>query len=137
MKSLRYILLLAVTLLTVEASAKLELTDNIYMFGFSASFKDSVIYATDIQNPQGLWIDTKHDYLINRDEYSHQLKVYLAEKQQQENRVCMVFFYTKKKKAEKEYLKLMKKYKQGYEVRYLNENDFKFEPIDSDPEEEE
>lgn len=137
MKSLRYILLLAVTLLTVEASAKLELTDNIYMFGFSASFKDSVIYATDIQNPQGLWIDTKHDYLINRDEYSHQLKVYLAEKLQQENRVCMVFFYTKKKKAEKEYLKLMKKYKQGYEVRYLNENDFKFEPIDSDPEEEE
>ena len=137
MKSLRYILLLAVTLLTVEASAKLELTDNIYMFGFSASFKDSVIYATDIQNPQGLWIDTKHDYLINRDEYSHQLKVYLAEKLQQENRVCMVFFYTKKKKAEKEYLKLMKKYKHGYEVRYLNENDFKFEPIDSDPEEEE
>ena len=137
MKSLRYILLLAVTLLTVEASAKLELTDNIYMFGFSASFKDSVIYATDIQNPQGLWIDTKHDYLINRDEYSHQLKVYLAEKLKQENRVCMVFFYTKKKKAEKEYLKLMKKYKQGYEVRYLNENDFKFEPIDSDPEEEE
>ena len=137
MKSLRYILLLAVTLLTVEASAKLELTDNIYMFGFSASFKDSVIYATDIQNPQGLWIDTKHDYLINRDEYSHQLKVYLAEKLQQENRVCMVFFYTKKKKAEKEYLKLMKKYKQGYEVRYLNENDFKFEAIDSDPEEEE
>ena len=137
MKSLRYILLLAVTLLTVEASAKLELTDNIYMFGFSASFKDSVIYATDIQNPQGLWIDTKHDYLINRDEYSHQLKVYLAEKLQQENRVCMVFFYTKKKKAEKEYLKLMKKYKKGYEIRYLNENDFKFEAIDSDPEEEE
>lgn len=137
MKSLRYILLLAVTLLTVEASAKLELTDNIYMFGFSASFKDSIIYTTDIQNPQGLWLDTKHDYLINRDEYSHQLKEYLTDKLQQPNRVCMVFFYTKKKKAEKEYLKLMKKYKKGYEIRYLNENDFKFEAIDSDPEEEE
>ena len=137
MKSLRYILLLAVTLLTVEASAKLELTDNIYMFGFSASFKDSIIYTTDIQNPQGLWLDTKHEYLINRDEYSHQLKEYLTDKLQQPNRVCMVFFYTKKKKAEKEYLKLMKKYKKGYEIRYLNENDFKFEAIDSDPEEEE
>jgi hypothetical protein len=137
MKSLRYVLLLAVTMLTVEASAKLEITNNIYMFGFSASFKDSVIYATDIQNPQGLWIDTKKDYLINLDEYSHQLKVYLTEKLQQQNRVCMVFFYTKKKKAEKAYLKLMKKYKTGYEVRYVNENDFKFEPIDSDPEEEE
>ena len=120
MKSLRYVLLLAVTMLTVEASAKLEITNNIYMFGFSASFKDSVIYATDIQNPQGLWIDTKKDYLINLDEYSHQLKVYLTEKLQQQNRVCMVFFYTKKKKAEKAYLKLMKKYKTGYEVRYVN-----------------
>ena len=137
MKSLRYILLLAVTLLTVEASAKIEMKDNIYMFGFSASFKDSVIYATDIQNPQGLWIDTKSNFLLNRDEYSHQLKEYLSDKLQQQNRVCMVFFYTKKKKAEKEYLKLMKKYKQGYEVRYVNENAFKFEPIDSNPEEEE
>ena len=137
MKSLRYILLLAVTLLTVEASAKIEMKDNIYMFGFSASFKDSVIYATDIQNPQGLWIDTKKDYLINLDEYSHQLKVYLTEKLQQQNRICMVFFYDKKKKAEKEFLKLMKKYKKGYEVRHVSAAEFKFEPIDSNPEEEE
>ena len=134
MKSLRYILLFAVTMLTMKASAKLEMTDNIYMFGFSASFKDSVVYATNIQNVQGLWIDTKTNYLLNRDEYSHQLKEYLTEKLQQQNRVCMVFFYTKKKKAEKEYLKLMKKYKQGYDVRYVNETEFKFEAIDSDPE---
>ena len=102
MKSLRYILLLAVTLLTVEASAKIEMKDNIYMFGFSASFKDSIVYTTDIQNVEGLWIDTKNNFLLNRDEYSHQLKEYLSDKLQQQNRVCMVFFYTKKKKAEKE-----------------------------------
>ena len=91
MKSLRYILLLAVTLLTVEASAKLEKTDNIYIFGFSASFKDSVVYTTDIQNVEGLWIDTKTKFLLNRDEYSHQFKVYLTEKLKQENRLlgCM------------------------------------------------
>ena len=133
MKSLRYILLLAVTLLTVEASAKIEMKDNIYMFGFSASFKDSIVYTTDIQNVEGLWIDTKNNFLLNRDEYSHQLKVYLTEKLQQQNRICMVFFYDKKKKAEKEFLKLMKKYKKGYEVRHVSAAEFKFEPIDMSP----
>lgn len=133
MKSLRYILLLAVTLLTVKASAKIEMTNNIYMFGFSASFKDSVVYTTDIQNVEGLWIDTKSKFLLNRDEYSHQLKVYLTEKLKQENRICMVFFYDKKKKAEKEFLKLMKKYKKGYEVRHVSAAEFKFEPIDMSP----
>lgn len=133
MKSLRYILLLAVTLLTVEASAKIEMKDNIYMFGFSASFKDSIVYTTDIQNVEGLWIDTKNNFLLNRDEYSHQLKVYLSEKLQQQNRICMVFFYDKKKKAEKEFLKLMKKYKKGYEVRHVSAAEFKFEPIDMSP----
>jgi len=133
MKSLRYILLLAVTLLTVEASAKIEMKNNIYMFGFSASFKDSIVYTTDIQNVEGLWIDTKNNFLLNRDEYSHQLKVYLTEKLQQQNRICMVFFYDKKKKAEKEFLKLMKKYKKGYEVRHVSAAEFKFEPIDMSP----
>ena len=128
-----YILLLAVTLLTVEASAKIEMKDNIYMFGFSASFKDSIVYTTDIQNVEGLWIDTKNNFLLNRDEYSHQLKVYLTEKLQQQNRICMVFFYDKKKKAEKEFLKLMKKYKKGYEVRHVSAAEFKFEPIDMSP----
>jgi len=124
---------LAVTLLTVKASAKIEMTNNIYMFGFSASFKDSVVYTTDIQNVEGLWIDTKSKFLLNRDEYSHQLKVYLTEKLKQENRICMVFFYDKKKKAEKEFLKLMKKYKKGYEVRHVSAAEFKFEPIDMSP----
>ena len=124
---------MAVTLLTVKASAKIEMTNNIYMFGFSASFKDSIVYTTDIQNVEGLWIDTKNNFLLNRDEYSHQLKVYLTEKLQQQNRICMVFFYDKKKKAEKEFLKLMKKYKKGYEVRHVSAAEFKFEPIDMSP----
>ena len=112
MKSLRLMLLLAVTMLTVGASAKIEKIDEVYM------------------------LETKNNFLIERDEYSHQLKVYLTEKLQLKDRVCIVFFYTKKKKAEKEYLKLMKKYKKGYDVRYINATQFKFEAIDSDPEEE-
>ena len=130
MKSIRYILLLVVALTALGASAKPLKTNQVYMFGFSASFKDSVIYVTDIQNVPGTWVESKNKFLLLRDEYSRQMKDYLEEKLQQEKRVCVVFYYLKKKKAEKEFLKLMKKYKKGYEVRYVNEKDFKFEAID-------
>ena len=130
MKSIRYILLLVVALTALGASAKPIKTNQVYMFGFSASFKDSVIYVTDIQNVPGTWVESKNKFLLLRDEYSRQMKDYLEEKLQQEKRVCVVFYYLKKKKAEKEFLKLMKKYKKGYEVRYVNEKDFKFEAID-------
>ena len=130
MKSIKYILLLVVALTALEASAKPLKTNQVYMFGFSASFKDSVIYVTDIQNVPGTWVESKNKFLLLRDEYSRQMKDYLEEKLQQEKRVCVVFYYLKKKKAEKEFLKLMKKYKKGYEVRHVNEKDFKFEAID-------
>ena len=130
MKSIRYILLLVVALTALGASAKPIKTNRVYMFGFSASFKDSVIYVTDIQNVPGTWVESKNKFLLLRDEYSRQMKDYLEEKLQQEKRVCVIFYYLKKKKAEKEFLKLMKKYKKGYEVRYVNEKDFKFEAID-------
>ena len=130
MKSIRYILLLVVALTALGASAKPLKTNQVYMFGFSASFKDSIIYVTDIQNIPGAWIESKNKFLLLRDEYSRQMKDYLEEKLQQEKRVCVVFYYLKKTKAEKEFLKLMKKYKKGYEVRYVNEKDFKFEAID-------
>lgn len=134
MKSIRYILLLAATFMTLGASAKSMKTDRVYMFGFSASFKDSVIYVTDIQNVKGAWIDTKTKFLLPRDEYSQQLKIYLEETLQQSKRVCMVFFYLDKKKAEKKFLKLMKKYQKGYDVRHVNVTEFKFDPIDMSPE---
>lgn len=130
MKSIKYILLLVVALTALGASAKPLKTNQVYMFGFSASFKDSVIYVTDIQNVPGTWVESKNKFLLLRDEYSRQMKDYLEEKLQQEKRVCVVFYYLKKKKAEKKFLKLMKKYKKGYEVRHVNEKDFKFEAID-------
>lgn len=130
MKHLKYILLVAVFAMATAVNAKQMKTDRVYMFGFSASFKDSVIYVTDIQNVPGAWIETKRTFLLGRDEYSRQLKSYLTDQLQQPKRVCMVFFAMNKKKAEKQYLKLMKKYKKGYEIRYLNANEFKFEAVD-------
>jgi hypothetical protein len=133
MKQLKNILLFALILTVSSIEAKPLKTNSVYMFGFSASFKDSVIYVTDIQNVQEAWIETKNEFLLGRDQYSYQLKTYLADSLSQPDRVCLVIFALKKKKAEKMYLKLMKKYKKGYEVRYLNAREFKFDAIDMSP----
>ena len=133
MKQLKNILLFALILTVSSIEAKPLKTNSVYIFGFSASFKDSVIYVTDIQNVQEAWIETKNEFLLGRDQYSYQLKTYLADSLSQPDRVCLVIFALKKKKAEKMYLKLMKKYKKGYEVRYLNAREFKFDAIDMSP----
>ena len=136
MKILRIMLFAMLALSVSQTEAKPLKTNNVYIFGFSASFKDSVVYVTDIQNVPEAWVETKTKFLLGRDNYSYQMKNYLEDTKQQTHRVCMVFFALDKKKAEKKYLKLMKKYKKGYEVRYLNATEFKFQAVDMSPDEE-
>ena len=134
-KTLKYIvmaLVLAVTATTAEA--KQVRLPHMYMFGFSASFVDSTLYLTDIQDVEGVWYDTKDKALLERDNYANQLKDYMKENLGQSNRVCLVIFATTKKKAEKKYLKLKKRYmsRDGiiHGMKYLTAADFKFTPID-------
>ncbi len=137
MKTLRLTMLAMVFILGCTLTeAKPIMTDRVWAFGFSASFKDSIIYVTDIQNVEGAWIETKHKMLLGRDEYSRQLKNYLADTKGEPGRVCVVFFQLNRKKAEKQFKKLMKKYKKGYEVRFLNSNEFRFEAIEALPDDE-
>jgi hypothetical protein len=118
------------------AEAKRVQAPHMYMFGFAASFKDSVVYITEIQDVKNVWYDTKSKFLLGRDNYSAQLKDYFKDKMQMPDRVCMVFFAKTMKEAEKKYLKLRKKYlgdaKQPstYEVRYVTTQDFQFEAVD-------
>jgi hypothetical protein len=87
---------------------------------------------------QGALYDTKTKFLLGRDSYSDQLKTYFKEKMKLSDRVCMVMFSTSKKKAEKKYLKLRKKYvgnkkrPSTYEVRYVTTQDFEFETVSLD-----
>ena len=133
MNLVKSILIAMLILMVSSVEAKPLKTNKVSMFGFSASFKDSVVYVTEIQNVQEAWIDTKTKFLLGRDQYSAQLKNYLTDKLNQPGRVSMVLFELNKKKAEKLYLKLMKKYQKGYDVRYVNNKDFSFEAIDMSP----
>ena len=118
------------------AEAKQVQLPHMYMFGFAASFKDSVVYLTEIQDVKNVWYDKKTKFLMGRDSYSAQLKDYFKEKMQMNDRVCMVIFAKNQKQAEKKYLKLRKKYMSNkkhtstYEIRYVSTQDFQFEAVD-------
>lgn len=121
---------------TMKTEAKAKKTPKVYIFGFSASFKNPVIYFTDIQVLDSAWIDSKTKFLLERDSYSAQLKDYLTDTTSDPHRTCMVVFSTDKAKAEKKYMKLKNNYtvkanaKDGYDVKYLSDEDFKFSLID-------
>lgn len=121
---------------TMKTMAKGKKVPKVYIFGFSASFKNPVIYLTDIQELDSAWIDSKTKFLLERDSYSAQLKDYLTEKANDPHRTCIVMFYTDKAKAEKKYTKLKNNYtvkakaQDGYDVKYLSKNDFKFETVE-------
>ncbi len=145
MKIVKYAVLALMIIMTTGIEAKTVKVPQVYIFGFSASFTDPIVYFTDIQAIPNVWIDKKSNFLAGRDNYSYQLKSYLTE-QQQPNRVCMVFYSTSKKKAEKQYLKLRKKYladqnkkkkkkvsstsPELYDVRYITAQEFQFQAVD-------
>lgn len=136
MKIFKYILfaLLLAGALPQEMEAKRIKVPKMFMFGFSASFQDSIIYMTDVQEVEGAWYETKSKFLLGRQHYSYQLKDFLANTRQQPNRVCVVMFALTRKEAEKKFIKLRKEYtvkaKGKYDVRYLTTTDFKFQPVD-------
>ena len=106
---------------------------SVYAFGFSASFNDSTVYFTDIQQVQNVTLEHKTRFLQNREGYSHQLKDYLTERGEGQ-RVCVFLFDANRKKIEKQFTKLRRKYSRDgrYDIKYLPSNDFKFTTIESD-----
>lgn len=134
MKLAKYLLLAALVATAGVAGAKEKRMPRVYMYGFSASFTDSTIYFTNVQAIDSVWIDTKTDFLLGRENYSIQLKNMLANERGEKNRTCVVFYGTSKGKVEKDLVKLRKKYtvkaKNHYDVRYLADSDFRFKSVD-------
>ena len=134
MKYLKFIALAVVlsVFLPADAAKKPE-TTKAYLFGFTANFTDSVIYFTDIQEIDSVTILKKSKFLKDRDSYSDQLRYYFSDKLKMAHRTCIVSYALTRKKAEKKYVKMRKLYTEKnagrYDVRYITENDFKFQAI--------
>ena len=104
-----------------------------YMFGFVASFNDSTVYFTNIQQVDSVWVTKKKKMLSGRNQYSYQLREYFAKERQQPNRTCVVVADINRKMLEKKYTKMKNKYmvksKKPYDVRTIADSDFKFTTV--------
>ena len=108
-------------------------TQTVYIFGISASFKDTVVYITDIQEIQGTALVNK-GFLDARNMYRYTLNSYLETGANLPNRTCTVFFSEKKNKLAKTYAKLKQKYQSDKSIscRMLDAEAFSFTKYDSE-----
>jgi hypothetical protein len=133
-------LMIAIALMaasTMKVQAQDIKVPQAYMFGFVASFNDSTVYFTNIQQVDSVWVTKKKQFLAGRNQYSNQLREYFAQQRNMPNRTCVVVANVDRKKLEKKYIKMKNKYlvksKKPYDVRNISENDFKFEAVDMSP----
>ena len=148
MRTLRYLTLTALVVISAQVkslSAKNIAVQNMYMFGFAASFNDSIVHFTDIQKLDSAWIDHKLKLMAGRENYSYQLRDYMADKLKMPNRTCVVFYNQDRQKLEKEYLKMRRIYTTGKkkvkkkdkgkvktnnEIHDIKPSDFQFRIVD-------
>ena len=118
--------------LCIPASAKLRCTP-IYIFGTAASFNDSIVFVTEIQVIDSAWIDDKTQFLVQREEYSNQLRSYMNSLGYSD-RTCLVSYSTKQKKILKKYATILKQFKgtskkpKSFDFRDIDEDEFHFTP---------
>lgn len=98
---------------------------EVYVWGVSLSFSDSVVYFTEIQHIEGAIIEDK--LLPNRHLYAYELKDYMSYEENMPGRTSFIYFSDKRSKLEKKEQKVKKRLVEGGEktVRYLGDR-FKF-----------
>lgn len=85
MKRLSIITVMMLMLVTVTTSVsakpkKDKKVEALYIFGMAASFNDSTVYFTDIQQIRNVWMDGKKRFVKHGNEYSTQLRNYLEDR---------------------------------------------------------
>ena len=119
----------------IQVSAKDKEVSKVYMFGCAASFNASTIYITDIQEIKGAYVAERTKFLVNRDEYSYQLRNYL---QGQGNAfpTCITSYAYDRKTIEKKFAKIKKRYIDKNKGRYIivniSKEQFTYQPVSSD-----
>ncbi len=104
-------------LVEVRAQKKPEMR-RIYIFGFGASFTDSIACQTDIQVLDSAWIDPSHKFLIDRSLYSLQLQNHMENVEKCKNSVCTVFFDQNQRRLQRTWNKIKKRYSKADALRF-------------------
>lgn len=127
MKYVKILLVVGLVFGICSAFSMREKYKQVYAFGISASFTDTVVYYTDIQLLDSAKL-SKEGFLSHRDLYSYQLRNYLEDAKLQQNSTCMIYFSEKKAKLEKEAMKVLGKYRKNknLEVKRVDPAKFRF-----------
>ena len=113
---------------------------TLYLFGMAASFNDSTVIITDVQQVDSAWVSNRSKFLLGRDEYSTQLRTWLADSMAMSHRTTWVFFSPKREKMVKKRAKMLQLYTIGkkkkkrrenpyYKVLQFTADDFCFRPV--------
>ena len=92
-----------------EKKEKIEEPVRVYLYGVSLNFNDSLVYMTDVQYFDSVKIG-KDGSLQNYANYSQQMKIFLESTLGESNQTCAVIYSDNKKKLEKRYVKMRKKF---------------------------
>lgn len=120
-------LLLSATL-TLSAKKTQQAAQTVYLYAISASFTDTIVYITDIQTVDSAYMERKH-ILGGLQKYVQQVDRHFNAKGMT-HRINTVFFQTDRRKAEKQFVKLRKKYtRSNILLRILPQGDFTFQAV--------
>ena len=113
---------------------------TVYLFGMAASFNDSIVHFTTVQKVDSAWMSKKSKFLLGRENYSHQLRQYLADSMAMPHRTAWLFFSSKKETMEKKRDKMIRLYTVGkkkkkksakpyYQAVFLTDEDFHYQAV--------
>lgn len=116
---------MAVTLCSAFTMKKNE--KPVYVFGVGASFKDSVVYFTEVQLVDSVVLDG-NGFLPRREAYAYQMKNFLEYQKGKADYTCAIYFSENRVKLEKEFSKVRKQYAKGntYILENVKKSDFSF-----------
>ncbi len=105
-------------------------SSDIYAFGYATSLNDSVIYLTEIAPMPIVTLEKKTGFLVSRASYTAQLKDF-ASKIGIKHPTCAIIYNKNKKKLEKTFVKLTKKYqkKKAYFIKAISAQEFTFKEL--------
>lgn len=106
---------------------------KVYLFGFAASFNDSTVYFTGIQELDSAYIDSKTKFLYSRENYSYQLRDHLSGTGAK-TPTCITCFALKRKDIDKKYAHIRKKYTANgkFIVKEVKSTEFRYQAIKPD-----
>ena len=133
-KSLRVILcaclLCAFGATPLEAKKNKVVQKPVYLMGVGISFADSSVFITDMMQVDSITLDKKRKFLMDRQLYSFQLQHYLEATYKGGPYVTAIYFSPGRKKMERRYLSLHKRYAHSDELRMIlvDRGQFRFKP---------